>query len=139
SFTFALRGLRRGNVRRRSVSGFAGIVRIAPSVESAEADRSSIERMACAIAFRGPDSLQQWHRGGASFVFSLLTTGPAPQSGSQPVTVDGTVWLIGDVRLDRRSELIDSLVQQGQRHEPGVTDEEIVLLAWKLWRETGVR
>jgi asparagine synthase (glutamine-hydrolysing) len=121
------------------VSGFAGIVRIAPSPESDGLDRRAIDRMARTIAFRGPDSLQQSNQPGVSFAFSLLKTGPAPQSGSQPVTADGTAWLIGDVRLDRRSELIAALVQNGQRPGPDVTDEEIVLLAWKLWCEAGVR
>jgi asparagine synthase (glutamine-hydrolysing) len=95
--------------------------------------------MACAIAFRGPDQRQETHQPGASFAFSLLKTGPAPQSDSQPFTLDGKVWLVGDVRLDRRCELIDSLGRQSQRVGIEATDEEIVLLAWKLWRDAGVR
>jgi asparagine synthase (glutamine-hydrolysing) len=110
-----------------------------PCAQSCDADRASIERMARAIAFRGPDSQQQSQRGGASFAFSFARTGPAPQSNVQPVTLDGTVWLIGDVRLDRREELIAGLTQRGERPAASVTDEEIVLLAWKLWREAGVR
>jgi asparagine synthase (glutamine-hydrolysing) len=121
------------------VSGFAGIVRIAPSVESAEADRSAIELMAHAIAFRGPDAQQQTHQPGASFAYSLLITGAAPQSSSQPVTIDGAVWLVGDVRLDRRNELIDKLDQHGLHVRSGVTDEEIVLIAWRSRREEKIR
>ena len=98
-----------------------------------------MERMAKAIGFRGPDSLEKTQQPGASFAFSLLTTGPAPQAKSQPITLDGKVWLLGDVRLDRRSELINSLIQQGVDPSPGITDEEIVLLAWKLWRDEGLR
>jgi asparagine synthase (glutamine-hydrolysing) len=121
------------------VNGFAGIVRMEPTVQSAEADRASSERLAQAIVFRGPDSQHQSQSGGASFAFSFARTGPAPQSNVQPVTLDGTVWLIGDVRLDRRKELIAGLIQQGERPGPSVTDEEVVLLTWKLWREAGVR
>jgi asparagine synthase (glutamine-hydrolysing) len=121
------------------VSGFAGIIRLEPGVDSEQADRSAIERMAQAIAFRGPDALQETHQPGASFALSLLKTGPAPQSDSQPVTIDGTVWLVGDVRLDRRNNLIDGLAQYGQDVRPGVTDEEIVLMAWKWWRKKEVR
>ncbi len=121
------------------MSGFAGIIRLEPCADSEQADRSAIERMAQAIAFRGPDFLQTTSQLGASFAFSLLTTGPAPQSHSQPVTIDGAVWLAGDVRLDQRNDLIDGLAQCGQDVRPGVTDEEIVLTAWKLRRQNGVR
>lgn len=117
------------------MSGFAGIVRIAPSAESDELDRLAVARMARTIAFRGPDSLQQSNQPGASFAFSFLKTGPAPQSDSQPVALDGTVQLIGDVRLDRRNELVDRLAQHGRHPEPGVTDEEIILRTWRLSNE----
>jgi asparagine synthase (glutamine-hydrolysing) len=121
------------------VSGYAGIIRLAPTADSDEAHGSAMERMADAIVFRGPDSLQKTQQPGASFAFSLLNTGPAPQADSQPVTLDGKVWLLGDVRLDRRGELLDSLTQHGLKPRPGITDEEIVLLAWKLFRESGLR
>lgn len=87
------------------MSGFAGIVRIEPGAESAEADGSAIELMANAIAFRGPDSLQQTRQQGASFAFSLLKTGPAPQECNQPCTLDGETWFLGDARCDGRDEL----------------------------------
>ena len=121
------------------MSGFAGIVRMEPTLETGEIDRAAIARMAEAIAFRGPDAQQQFSRDGASFAFSLLTTGPAPQAAEQPVTLDGETWLIGDVRLDGRCDLIESLNQQGLGCSQAATDEEIVLQAWKLWRETGAQ
>ena len=120
------------------MSGFAGIIRMEAGAHAAEANRMAIEGMARATAFRGPDSQGQTQQDGASFAFSFLRTGPQPQSDVQPVSVDGTAWLIGDVRLDRREELLDGLALHGQRQGPGTTDEEIVLLAWKLWREAGV-
>lgn len=116
------------------MSGFAGIIRLEPSPQTAEADRAAIARMAEAIAFRGPDAQQQWQHGGASFAFSLLTTGPAPQAATQPVTLDGNTWLLGDVRLDRRKELMDALNAAGSELTPSATDEEIVLFAWKQLR-----
>ena len=117
------------------MSGFAGIIRLEPSLESAEVDRATIARMAQAIAFRGPDAQQQWSQNGASFAFSLLTTGPAPQAASQPVTLDGNTWLLGDVRLDRRKELLCALTAAECGLTPNATDEEITLAAWTLWRE----
>ena len=121
------------------MSGFAGIVRLGPTPEAMEADRIAVARMARAIAFRGPDAQHQFVQGGAAFAFSLLTTGPAPQASTQPVTVDGETFLLGDVRLDRRRELIEILSRHGSRCNAEATDEEIVLEAWKLWRNNGIR
>src|SRR5260370_9840089 len=100
--TVALRSLCGRNVRRAFVSGFAGIVRIEPSRESAEADRVAIARMAGAIAFRGPDALQEIHQLAASFAFSLLKTGPPPQESSQPCTIHSETCCLCDARSDGR-------------------------------------
>jgi asparagine synthase (glutamine-hydrolysing) len=107
------------------VSGFAGIVRIEPSDESTE--RGAIERMASAIAFRGPDSLQKTFLPGASFAFSLLRTGPAPQESSQPCTNDGQTWFLGDVRCDGREALIRKLRESGAEVQESATSEQLVL------------
>lgn len=120
------------------MSGFAGIVRLEPQLETVEADRTAIAHMAEAIAFRGPDAQQQCTFDGANFAFSLLMTGPAPQAPAQPITLDGETFLLGEVRLDRRRELIESLVRHGEPCTEHSADEEIVLQAWKLWRESGV-
>lgn len=120
------------------MSGFAGIVRFDAGLDTAETDRLAIARMAQAIAFRGPDAQRQFISDGAAFAFSLLTTGPAPQAPAQPVTLDGRAFFLGDVRLDRRAELIERLTQQGEPCDPSATDEEIVLRAWRLYRNAGI-
>jgi asparagine synthase (glutamine-hydrolysing) len=121
------------------VSGFAGIVRLEPTPETVEADRAAVARMAEAIAFRGPDAQQQVVSDGATFAFSLLITGPAPQAPAQPITLDGETFLLGDLRLDRRRELVEKLVRHGEQCTEDASDEEIVLQAWKLWRKSGVQ
>jgi asparagine synthase (glutamine-hydrolysing) len=120
------------------VSGFAGIVRIAPSSASDEADRSAIDRMARAIAFRGPDSLQKTQQPGASFAFSLLTTGPAPQETSQPCTVDGETWFLGDARCDGRDELRRKLLQHGVELPASASSEQLVLHYFAKFSEAGL-
>jgi asparagine synthase (glutamine-hydrolysing) len=109
------------------MSGFAGIIRLEPSLKSAEEDRATIARMAEAIACRGPDAQQLWSQNGASFAFSLLTTGPAPQAASQPVTLNGNTWLIGDLRCDGRDDLIAKLEQHGASVSRSAISEELVL------------
>jgi asparagine synthase (glutamine-hydrolysing) len=120
------------------VSGFAGIIRLESGVESAEVDRRAIEQMARAISFRGPDALQQTLQPGACFAFSLLTTGPAPQESSQPCTLDGETWFLGDARCDGREELKRELEQLGPQIADGATSEQFILHAFSKFGEAGL-
>ena len=120
------------------MSGFAGIIRLEPATESAERDRETIAHMARAIAFRGPDALQQTLQPGASFAFSLLKTGPAPQELSQPCSVDGETWFLGDARCDGREELKRQLQQLGLQIASGATSEQFVLHAFAKFGEAGL-
>src|SRR5262249_36514177 len=86
-----------------------------------------IARMAEAIAFRGPDAQQQVSQDGASFAFSLLTTGPAPQAAEQPVTLDGETFLLGEARVDGRNELVAKLKQHGGPITVVAAEEQLVL------------
>jgi asparagine synthase (glutamine-hydrolysing) len=107
------------------MSGYAGIV----SLDNAPPDRALLDRMAAALAFRGPDATHVTTQPGAGFAFTLLRTGPAPQSSQHPCTLDGRVWLIGDVRLDGRDDLRRKLEQHGASIPSTVTDEELILHA----------
>src|SRR5258707_2826854 len=106
------------------MSGFAGIICTGGNIP----DPGLLERMAGGLEFRGPDATQIWSRAGAGFCFKLLRTGPAPQSSEQPCTLDGRVWLLGDVRLDGREDLRRQLEQRDESITPEVTDEEWILL-----------
>ena len=117
------------------MSGFAGIIQLESGAESAEVDRPVIEQMARAIAFRGPDALQQTLQPGAAFAFSLLSTGPAPQESSQPCTLDGETWFLGDARCDGREELKRQLEQPGLQIADGATSEQLILRAFSKFGE----
>lgn len=90
-----------------------------------------LERMAAGLSFRGPDATQVWTRPDAGFCFALLRTGPAPQSSGQPCTLDGKLWLLGDIRLDGRADLQRQLERGGDPLPRRTTDEELVLRAWR--------
>ncbi len=115
------------------MSGFAGIV----STAGATPDSRLLERMAALLAFRGPDATHISTQTGAGFCFTFLRTGPAPQSSSQPCSLDGRVWLLGDVRLDAREDLCRRLEQNGESIPAGITDEELVLHLWSQLGEAG--
>ncbi|HUI74464.1 MAG TPA: asparagine synthase-related protein [Candidatus Acidoferrum sp.] len=113
------------------MSGFAGIVRTATDPNAKPSDPEIVERMAQQLAFRGPDGQNVWSRGEATFCFSLLRTGPAPQAETQPLTLDGRTWILGDVRLDGRDDVIRRLRGKGEECSVESPDEELVLRAWR--------
>jgi asparagine synthase (glutamine-hydrolysing) len=116
------------------VSGFAGMI----SLDGAAPDRQLLERMAERLAFRGPDGTHRRAQPGAGFCFAFLRTGPAPQCPSQPCTLDGRVWLLGDVRLDGRDDVRRKIERHGGELHAQATDEELVLRTWHLWGEQGI-
>lgn len=116
------------------MSGFAGIV--CPG--GGTPDAKLLERMVERLAFRGPDAKQVWTRPGAGFCFTFLRTGPSLQATSQPCTLDGRVWLLGDVRLDGRDDLWRALKRSGEAVEDAASDEELILRAWRQWGEEGL-
>jgi asparagine synthase (glutamine-hydrolysing) len=86
--------------------------------------------MVSAMAFRGLDGVQISTHAGAGFCFTFLRTGPAPQCSHQPCSLDGRVWLIGDVRLDAREDLRRQIEQSGGSVPRDATDEELILRTW---------
>ena len=116
------------------MSGFAGVV----SLDGAPPDTHLLERMAQTLAFRGLDGTHITANPGGGFCFTFLRTGPAPQCPSQPCSLDGRTWLLGDVRLDGRNDLWNKLEQHGETISADITDEELVLRAWRLWGEDGI-
>src|SRR6202008_4395365 len=126
------------NVGGTVVSGFAGIVRMEPNADSNEQDRLAIELITRSIAFRAPDALQVSSTANASFAFSFLKTGPAPQEPSQPCTLHGETWFLGDVRCDGREELKHRLVQHGVALPASPSSEHLVLQYFAKFREAGL-
>ena len=116
------------------MSGFAGMI----SLDGATPDRVTLEKMAARLAFRGQDGTHIATQPGAGFCFTFLRTGPAPQCPSQPCTLDGRVWLLGDVRLDGRDDVRLKLEQHGEELSAGATDEELILRTWRLWGDQGI-
>jgi asparagine synthase (glutamine-hydrolysing) len=106
------------------VSGFAAIAGPLSSPE-----RNWLVQAAQFMAFRGPDALETWDDGVVGLAGALLAAKPLAE---QPVlaALDGSFWICGDIRLDRREELQDRLAE---RFPPGATDLAIVLQAYRRW------
>ena len=116
------------------MSGFAGVI----SAGGAPVDEDLVGRMAKRLEFRGPDGTAVRMIGpNAGFCSTFARTGPAPQSSELPITIDGQQWLLGDIRLDGRDALLDTLDRAGKPATSSATDEELALRAWRVRRDAG--
>ncbi len=58
------------------------------------------------MARRGPDGRRIWQGGPAGFGFTKLATTEEARRETQPLSLDGEVWIVADARVDARHELI---------------------------------
>jgi len=78
--------------------------------------------MAQTLAFRGSDGTHITTKPSADSASHFCEPDPRPVS-SQPCSLDGRTWLLGDVRLDGRDDLRRKLEQHGDEISENVTDE----------------
>jgi asparagine synthase (glutamine-hydrolysing) len=110
----------------------SGIVAVV-NLDGAPVDRSLLERMTGALAFRAPDGGAAWSEGRAGLGHALLRTSPAQRIG--PATLDGRSWIVADARIDARDELLPALRAAGERVEPDADDPALLLHAYRAWGE----
>ncbi len=111
------------------MSGIAGIV----NFDGAPIDRDLLWRLTESMAFRGPDAQQIWTEGPAGFGHTMLRTTWEAETEQQPFTIDGKIWLTGDIRLDGRRDLISKLGKSA------ANDAELLLHAYATWKEDCVK
>lgn len=87
------------------MSGFAGVFHL----DGAPVDRAWLETMADFLAFRGPDGSEVWVSGRAGLCHTLFRTSAKTDGRPQIASLDGYLWLAGDVRIDDRDTLIAKL------------------------------
>ena len=88
------------------------------------------------LSFRGPDAQEVWSDGAVGFGHTMLRTTREAANERQPGSLEGRFWITADVRLDCRSELIETLQQAGRRFDSAqVTDPELLLHAYAAWGE----
>src|SRR5882724_3656061 len=86
----------------KSVSGIVGII----NLDGTPVDRALLMRMTEFMSFRGPDAQEIRIDGNVGFGHTMLRTTFEAETEKQPLTLDGKLWLSGDVRIDGRPELI---------------------------------
>lgn len=111
------------------MSGFVGVVGPACTWD----EREWLEQATAFMVFRGPDHQQTWHDDRAGLGHTLLATTPEEQGSQQPASVDGEIWIAGDVRLDARLALVRELRGQGRTVSTALPDAELLLHAYHAW------
>jgi asparagine synthase (glutamine-hydrolysing) len=111
------------------MSGFTGII----NGDNQPIDPALLQQMTDLMALTAPDSQETWHDGHIGFGHALLRTTWEAETERQPHSLDGAVWITGDIRLDRRDELIARLRASGRQLENNAPDVERVLHAYLVW------
>ena len=112
------------------MSGIVGIV----NIDGAPVDRELIWRCTEFLSYRGPDAQQVYVDRNVALGHTLLRTTNESRTESQPLTLDGKVWLIADARIDGREDLLRQLpVSSVSTSNPN--DAELILSAYEAWGE----
>jgi asparagine synthase (glutamine-hydrolysing) len=114
------------------MSGFV----VVANVNGAPIDPTLMRRMTDALLFRGPDSNQIWIGEGIGFGHALFQIEDEPPIVRQPCSIDGEIWITGDIRVDAREDLIRALMTDRGARVKVATDPELILHAYQAWGET---
>ena len=110
------------------MSGIVGIL----NIDRAPVDRELIWRRTNFLSYRGPDARQIYVDRNVALGHTLLSTTYESNTESQPLTLDGNIWLIADARIDGRAELLRQLPDSSvSKSNPN--DAELILYAYKAW------
>lgn len=89
-------------------------------------------RMLEALSVYGPDDRAQWSAPSFAMGRSLLRLLPEDRFDRQPLSDDGRITLVADLRLDNRQDLAHEL---GLRLQSELADSFILFEAWRQWGE----
>jgi asparagine synthase (glutamine-hydrolysing) len=106
------------------MSGIAGVCR----TDGAPVDQQ-VDRMAVALAHRGPDGTGTWSDGPAALAQAALWATPAACRERQPVASAAGNVIVADARLDNRPALVAALGDV----DGDVGDAELILRAYERW------
>jgi asparagine synthase (glutamine-hydrolysing) len=113
------------------MSGIVGMV----NLDGSPADRVLLGRLTDYLAFRGPDAQAIWSQGPVGLGHTLLRTVDDTRPDSQPLSLDGQVWIVADARVDGRGELRQKLRSRGFHDLEEATDAELILQSYLAWGE----
>ncbi len=98
-------------------------------------DRDALASMQEGMRFRAVDGESTRVMGPTGMVFAPLTIDQGRNQAAQPLSLDGDVWIVADVRLDARDSLKDMLRSAGWLGSPDQTDAALILAGYEIWGE----
>jgi asparagine synthase (glutamine-hydrolysing) len=110
------------------MSGIAGIVRF----DGGEIDARRVDALTRALAVRGPDRQDAWIDRGVALTHTLLRTDDL-EPRLQPATLDGSVWITADARVDDHDALVRRLESCGRTGVCKTDDALLILHAYHAW------
>lgn len=113
------------------MSGFAGIIHL----DKKPVDARLSEKLARRTERHGGDAFSVHCDRDFGFGHCLLRTTQQSANETQPFSLDGNVWITGDVRIDAREELIDQLNSKGEKGHAAQPDIELIAHAYRAWGE----
>jgi asparagine synthase (glutamine-hydrolysing) len=113
------------------MSGIVGVV----NRDGAPADVELVRHLTEFLAFRGPDAQVVWSEGQAALGNALLRISPAEIDERQPISLDGSIWITAEARLDDRAGLIRRLGERGQTLAATASDAQLILASYHVWGE----
>src|SRR5215471_2147292 len=111
------------------MSGFVGIVHR----EGVVVDHAMLERLTGSMSFRGPDGQRSWVDRNVGLGHALLRVSDDEPDTVQPFSLDGSVWIAADARVDDRARLIADLTAADHAPSGRVSDAELILRAYLAW------
>lgn len=107
-------------------------------LDGAPADAALVMRMlrAPAMRLRGPDAEGIRRSGNVALGHALLRTTREAANERQPYTLDGSVWIVADARVDGRQDLLEAL--DDPRASLASPDCDVILRAYLRWGEACV-
>jgi asparagine synthase (glutamine-hydrolysing) len=84
------------------------------------------------VAYRGPDGQGVWLGTEIGFGQTFLKTSKAPHGQTQPARME-FLWIVADVRLDSKTDLVRQLQALGRKLEAEACDATLILHAYSAW------
>ena len=110
------------------MSGFAGIAGPISHLE-----HQWLDQAARFMSYRGPDGLETWEDSQqVGLAAAYLAAQPSSPGRAIGASLDGFLWICGDIRLDRKTELARML---GFPALSSIADHDLILGAYRRWGE----
>lgn len=114
------------------MSGIVGIF----NLDGSPVNRVLLQKMTGTLARRCPDAQEIWVDGQIGLGHAMFHTTFESKHEKQPHSLDGTVWITADARIDDRYRLKDELKSCGFRdinEGTPITDVDLILYSYQAW------